>query len=235
MSSTQPKPTWPVDPGCELSQRAFEGTAYRVGRSPDPWAWAPRELVGKGRWDDPERIYRVMYSSDQRRGAVLEKLSALARNDEVAEGVARIGGPRPFPTTASGIIPRTSLTTMRLGSATLEGTFADLAIDGSVTCLREILRDKIDVETLSYIEPEALRETTKRSPTQMVSRFIYERSVDNVRAYAGIRSNSAADKIVRNWNLFEGGRIVPGSSVTLDPNDQDVADAASALGIQFSR
>ena len=233
MSSAQPKPTWPADPGCELGQRDFDGTAFRVGRSPDPWAWTPHDFIGNGRWDDPERTYRVMYTSDQRRGAVLEKLVWLARDIEATNGVAGIGGPRRFMTNPSGVIPRQSLRILLLGKAVLEGAFADLATDDSVHCLRDILNDQVDAAAIGSVDPRVFWNTEDTPITQMISRFIYEHSTDGDRTYAGIRSKSAQDEDVRNWNLYEGGRIIPSSSEPIDPQDRDVASAAASLGIQF--
>lgn len=41
-----------------------EGLVFRVGYSPDPWAWVPREYSPfTGRWDDPEALFRTIYAA----------------------------------------------------------------------------------------------------------------------------------------------------------------------------
>ena len=48
---------------------------FRIGRRPDPLAWAPWAYVGDGRFDDPERRrYRVLYAGE-RRACFLETLA----------------------------------------------------------------------------------------------------------------------------------------------------------------
>ena len=41
-----------------------DGLVYRVGYSPDPWAWVPWEYSPfTGRWDDPEALFRTIYAA----------------------------------------------------------------------------------------------------------------------------------------------------------------------------
>lgn len=49
---------------------------FRIGRYPDPMAWAPWDRVGDGRYDDPRlsKRYRVLYAGE-RRACFLESLA----------------------------------------------------------------------------------------------------------------------------------------------------------------
>lgn len=48
---------------------------WRIGRYPDPFAWAPLEYTGKGRFDDPLREFRVLYAAEQRLACFIETLA----------------------------------------------------------------------------------------------------------------------------------------------------------------
>lgn len=57
-----------------------EGILYRLGRAPNPLSWPPLEHLGRGRFDDPQRQFRVLYASQQRPGVFIEALARFRPN-----------------------------------------------------------------------------------------------------------------------------------------------------------
>jgi len=87
-----------------FAERLNPGVVFRVGRGPEPfawpdWAYAPFEQ----RYDDPQGVYRVLYTCSQRRGAFVETLSRFRPDAEVYEELAQIEGDEPF--LAEGVVP----------------------------------------------------------------------------------------------------------------------------------
>lgn len=69
----------------------------RIGRRPNPWAWPPWEAQDSdntfgNRWDDPEGIYRVLYTCTQLEGAYVEVLSRFRPDPVVLAELAEIDG-----------------------------------------------------------------------------------------------------------------------------------------------
>ena len=48
---------------------------FRLGLLPDALAWPPWALVGTGRFDDPQREFRVLYTAVRRRTVFVETLA----------------------------------------------------------------------------------------------------------------------------------------------------------------
>lgn len=105
-------------------------TMYRVGRSPDPWAWpdwtyAHEDGTFGNRFDDPLGEYRVLYASERRVGAFAETLARFRPDLEVAAELAEIVGDAADDdyraTLPAGVVPREWLEARLLGSATHRG------------------------------------------------------------------------------------------------------------------
>ncbi|MBI4493450.1 MAG: hypothetical protein HY690_11735 [Chloroflexi bacterium] len=72
--------------------RTPAGVLYRIGRLPDPLDWPPRELTGEGRFDDPQRAFRVLYATALRPAAFVETLARFRPSPEALAGLRQIEG-----------------------------------------------------------------------------------------------------------------------------------------------
>ena len=121
-----------------FAERLNLGVVFRVGRGPEPfawpdWAYAPFEQ----RYDDPQGVYRVLYTCSQRRGAFVETLSRFRPDAEVYEELAQIEGDEPF--LAEGVVPAAWRLERMAGRAVLAGTFADIGASKSLAFLHREL------------------------------------------------------------------------------------------------
>lgn len=66
--------------------RTPAGALYRIGRLPDPLAWPPLDRAGGGRFDDPQRAFRVLYATGRRQGAFVETLAQFRVSIEALAG-----------------------------------------------------------------------------------------------------------------------------------------------------
>lgn len=66
------------------------GVLYRLGRLPDPLAWPPWEYVGSGRFDDPDRAFRVLYTTAQRRASIVETLAPFRPSLDALVGLRKV-------------------------------------------------------------------------------------------------------------------------------------------------
>ena len=216
-----------------------DGSLYRLGREPDPWAWpdwsyaAPDGTFGN-RYDDPAGSYRVLYASSQRVGAFLETLARFRPDLEVLAELDRIEGedePRPA-------VPRSWLDNRRLGEATVAGRFVDVGDTTSLATLRTALAASAIHHGLDEIDAATIRLQAPRAFTQQVSRFAYEQR-DERGAFAGIRYRSRLGDDVLNWAIFEPAPDTPSPFVAttvgaIEADDPDLQAALQLLGLTLT-
>lgn len=229
-----------------LAVKEAAGEVYRIARAPDPWAWADWAYAGPdgtfdNRWDDPEGIYRVLYASSQRAGAFVETLARyrvdLAMIAEMERIVEDDPADAPIP---AGTVPREWSKGRLLGRAVLTGEFADVTRAKSLKYLREHLAAPLLDLGLKDLDAASVR-TMDRSVTQMMSRLIYECSVDEKRAYDGVAYRSRLGDDYENWGVFETD--VPGlaspvsvlARETIRENDPALLEALAYLGLRLEQ
>jgi hypothetical protein len=161
-----------------------DGSLYRLGRQPDPWAWPDWSYAGPdgtfgNRYDDPAASYRVLYASSQRIGAFLETLARFRPDLEVLAELEQIEGDDESPPT----LPRAWLDKRMLGEATVEGRFVDVGDTGSLATLRTRACGKRD-------SLRARRDRRGHDPTQSAAR---------VRSTCRASSTSSATIAEHSW------------------------------------
>ena len=125
---------------------------FRLARAPDPWAWPGWSKANQGtfgnRWDDPAGVYRVLYASSTRFGALIETLARFRADLAVLAGIREIEG-EDDPTPA-GTVPREWFERRLIGSAKLDGIYAEIGVfepaPGSPSPLRLIGHEPIRPE-----------------------------------------------------------------------------------------
>jgi hypothetical protein len=170
-------------------------------------------VVGNGRFDDPEREFRVLYAAAQRRGAFVETLAqfrpvltALVRLQEVVDA----GEPLP-----KNVIPphwhqRQAVVRLRV----LRGQrWLDLRAPATRETLRAELAATLLALGLADLDlGHVLGPST--ALTQRIARWAHQRG------YAGLAYTSRLDARLTLWALFEGAAFESiGEPETGDAND----------------
>jgi len=218
-----------------------DGPVYRLGRSPDPWAWpdwsyASTDGTFGNRWDDPAGSYRVLYACSQRAGAFVETLSRFRPDLEVIAALAEIEGEEDgVPQTG---VPRRWLEGRLIGEALARGRFADVGDAQSLATLRQELASRAIHYGLSDLDAAVIRLSAPRAFTQEASRFVYEWR-DEGGAFAGIRYRSRLGDQFVNWAIFEPtseaeSRLDDAAAVAIEPDDPDLAEALRLLGLELT-
>ncbi|MFQ5515819.1 MAG: RES family NAD+ phosphorylase [Myxococcota bacterium] len=221
-----------------------EGPLYRIARLPDPWAWPDWANMGSdgtfgNRWDDPQAVYRVLYASSSRLGALMEVLARFRPDPHILEALKDVedeDGPGFQP---PGDLDVGWLWSRCLGVAQLEGEFVDVGHSTSLARLREALASRIVHHGLDDLDAAAVRLAAPRRFTQEISRYVYDRSTaEGQRRFAGIAYRSRLGDEFRNWAIFESaGGAVPWvgrpSIRAIEPDDPDLLRALELLGVRL--
>jgi RES domain len=168
--------------------------------------WPPWEVVGAGRFDDPQREFRVLYAAAQRRGAFVETmaqfrplLEALARMERLADGEQQ----RPRSVVPADWYQRRGVG--RLLRADLAALLVTLGLS--------------NLDLTRVLGP-------RRTLTQAIARWAYERG------YAGLAYAGRLDGTLTLWALFERPAFEPiGLPEPLTPDDLDLVATARLVGL----
>jgi hypothetical protein len=200
---------------------------FRVGRAPDPVALPPFDAVGTGRFDDPARRFRVLYTAEAPICAFLESLAAF--RPPLRDLLPMVQGMPGSREPVIGRVPRNwhlkrLLVTIRLypGQHWLDFRAAEVH-----TLLSEVFAEQLS--RLGYDTLDARAAVSLDRPfTQGVSRWAYERG------FQGIIYTSRIDTRQTCWALLEGAHFLT-ESVAAIPNDDPVLMiAARALSLHLS-
>lgn len=182
---------------------------YRLGRRPDPWAWpdwAYAEADGTfgNRYDDPQGIYRVLYTSTQRAGTFVECLANYRADIHViAELAAIIGDEGDDEPPAPGTVPAEWVDQRCVGRAELTGNYADVGHHQSLAELRVELAAQAVHHGLHDLDAATIRLTAPRALTQAISRYVFRQTINGHRRWNGLTYLSKHGDDLRNWAIFE--------------------------------
>ncbi len=192
------------------------GHVWRVGREPNAWSWPPWEAVGPdgtfgNRWDDPAKVYRVLYACTQRVACYVETLSRFRKDIvQIAEEASIVGDARDaaFLDYPAGRVPRSRLAARRIGWAELPSTwqFAHAASAANLTAFREHAAVAAAAVRLGIedIDAAAVRLAKPRELTQAISRAVFEISTEHAAPrFQGIAYASRFGDEYQNWAIFE--------------------------------
>ncbi len=208
---------------------------FRVGRDDDAWAvpdWAFAKEDGTfgNRFDDPMRVYRVLYASSQRLGCFIETLARFRVDVSFVADLALMeNGEDDF--TAFGTVHRAWINGRCIGTANVEGEYADIYALGWVSHLRSALAgiavklgmEDIDLSSLERAEPRLL--------TQRTGRIAFEFG------FAGVFYHSRYGHSIENWAIFEDWTmpdrfpIHQPKSWKVAEDDPDLLEALRILGL----
>lgn len=216
-------------------------TVYRVGRSPDPWAWPDWRFsldddTFGNRYDDPQGRYRVLYACSQRLGAFVEVLARFRPDPTVVAELAVIDG--DDDTVPAGTVHRSWLRRRRLGAAHVRGTFADVGHSRSIAALHQALAPVLADYGLDELDAAAIRLAAPRAFTQRVSRYLYDLTTDDGRRrFDGIRYQSRLGDDFTNWAIYEPADLDPLTTLdngTIPSTDPDLTQALHLHGLTLT-
>jgi hypothetical protein len=221
----------------ELEECSPVGELFRIGRCSGVWTPRPirEDAEPPYRFDDPQKIYLVLYTSSQRLGCFLETLADFRRpiGDEasVLEDLAAIKGEDDF--FPPGYVPLSWFDGRCLGNANSTGRFADIYAAHWVGFLSEALATQIRQLGLKYLDAAVLQRDQPRMLTQTASAEVKRRG------YSGIYYRSRFGHNIDNWAIFEpfsdlhlGEMSAP---ITIDDPDFQEALNVHHLGVYDSR
>ncbi len=214
-----------------LESRVPAGPVYRLGRRPNAWSppdWAHAHSDGTfgNRFDDPQAYYRVLYASSQRLSCFLETLARFRPDLTLLAELAEIEGADDF--VPPGSVPLDWATQRTMGTASIEGRYADIYAGEWIAYLRRELAshalslglDDIDASTLQSARPRAL--------TQQASLIAFREG------FEGIVYRSRYGHSLENWALFEPFPLRETTSSAIDPTDHDLKEALRMHGLAMS-
>lgn len=98
---------------------------HRVGLLPDPWSWTPWQYGPfTGRWDDPDAIYRVLYTGASRYVCLLEVLAPYRPDPALLAAYSELDSDpddHRYPTKPIGVVPLDWIAPRAVATATLTG------------------------------------------------------------------------------------------------------------------
>jgi len=201
--------------------------------------WPPRDLATyAGRWDSPDHSYRTIYAGETLLSCLLEVLAVFCPDTVVAAelgDIAEEDEDAAWPTIQPGALDSAWLDERMAGSAHLNGVYCSVTAASTIAALRQHFIGPAHSMGLLDFDAAALKDGRNRELTQMVSRFLYERTgVD------GIRFASRLGDELKMWALFEREDNTPThtklSSMTprrLTVGDPDLAAAFTHLGLRW--
>lgn len=174
---------------------------FRVGRDDDAWAipdWAYAKEDGTfgNRFDDPMRVYRVLYASSQRLGCFIETLARFRVDVSFIADLALMeNGEDDF--TALGTVRRAWIKGRCIGTANVEGEYADIYALGWVSHLRTALAETAVGLGMEDVDLSSLERAEPRLLTQRAGRNAFELG------YTGVYYHSRYGHSIENWAIFE--------------------------------
>jgi len=194
---------------------------FRVGRDDDAWAvpdWAYAKEDGTfgNRFDDPMRVYRVLYASSQRLGCFIETLARFRVDVSfIADMALMENGEDDF--TAFGTVRRAWIRGRCIGTANVEGEYADIYALGWVSHLRSALAGIAVKLGMKDFDLSSLERAEPRLLTQQTGRIAFELG------YAGVFYHSRYGHSIENWAIFEDWSMSERFPIH-QPNSRKVAE-----------
>jgi RES domain len=214
----------------ELEERRPTEPVYRLGRRPNAWQppeWFLAHSDGTfgSRFDDPDGYYRVLYASSQRLACFVETLARFRPDLSLLAELDAIEGEDDY--VALGTLPRDWLDVRTMGTAEIEGVFADIYGIAWVSQLRRTLAAEALRLGVKDIDLSSLERAEPRRLTQLASREAYMLS------FAGVFYRSRYGQTLENWAIFEPFPLEHATSKEFSADDPDLREALRLHGIQL--
>ncbi len=189
---------------------------FRIGYCPNPLFWPDWQYVGDQRFDDPFRLFRILYLAEQRLACFVESLAPF----RIPLDRLAVGGRRPR-VPADWTRARCA-GQLRLGP---EQRWLDLRHLETAEALRSELAPLLQQPDLPDLDVSVLRGPS-RPLTRAVARWTYDAG------FQGIAYRSRFHDGLDCWTLFEGTDVERvGSIERISRDDRDLRAAAALFGL----
>lgn len=214
-----------------LETRKPPRAIFRIARKPNPWQppdWSQANPDGTfgNRFDDPEGYYRVLYAASQKLSCFLETLARYRPDLSLLAELHQIEGEDDF--VPLGTVPSEWRDERLLGTAAVEGNYADIFAAEWIALLRQQLADECLRLGLSDLDASVLQSHSPRRLTQLVSLEVSRRGYD------GIYYRSRYGHDLENWALFEPFRIQRTTAHAIAAHDPAFLEALRILGLKLA-
>jgi hypothetical protein len=230
-----------------FATRPVEAELWRVGRPPDPWTfpdWVYAPDGFPGRWDDPNRRYRVIYASSHRLGAFLETLAHFQPDPSIVAASEAIdetggGGDTIRAGSVSAAWCRERVITRGVVTEGELGPFVAVGAAETLAELRHALAARLVHYELEDLDGATIRMSAPRAFTKEISSFIEQQKDQQGSPYGGIYYLSRLGDEFENCEIFEKESMNGQSPVLsverdrIDPEDDDFRRAVRLLGLTF--
>lgn len=179
---------------------------WRVGFSPDPWAWSGWQYATNGRfpgrWDDADGNFRTIYAGSNLLSSLLEVLAHFRRDAHLAAELQDIDEDdqdrHAYSSIEPGLVPLQWLDPRSIATGTLTGTFCVVASSETVATLYPNFIGQALSLGLTDFDAAALKDARPRQLTQSVATWLYENAdVD------GVSFSSRHGDDLTLWAVFE--------------------------------
>jgi hypothetical protein len=179
---------------------------WRVGFSPNPWAWSGWQYATDGRfpgrWDDADGNFRTVYAGSSLLACLLEVLAHFRRDAHLAAELQDIAEDdqdrHAYPSIEPGLVPRQWLDPRSIATGTLSGTFCVVAASETVATLYPYFIGQALSLGLTDFDAAALKDARPRRLTQSVATWLYESTDVN-----GVSFSSRHGDDLTLWAVFE--------------------------------
>lgn len=200
-----------TDSGELVVEDADGAAVWRIGFSPDPWAWTPWQYAENGRftgrWDDPAGVWRSLYVGRTRLACYLEVLAVFRPDPELTADLDEIEEDAAdaihHPTTSAGCLFTEWAHRRRTGRAELTGTYVLPADARSLPTLRARFLPMALRCGLPDLDAGVIRLAEPRAITQSIAAWIYQQNTATGDPIAGVGFQSRHGDDQRLWAVFE--------------------------------
>jgi hypothetical protein len=224
-----------------LQARSPQAPLYRIARGTHPWEFPDWSKAGTdhsgahtahtfgNRFDDPNGEYRVLYASSQLVSCYVETLARFRPDRSLVAELQQIEGEDDFQ--PIGVIPPDWFTTRHIGTAEVNGRFAELYTGEWIGHLRSRLQPECARLGQDDFDLSVLMQAKHRIITQMASSIVYD-----LGSFAGIYYTSRYGQELENWALFEFLALVhPLTTQPVSSLDPELHEALQILRLDIPK
>lgn len=218
-------------------------TVWRVGYSPDPWAWSGWQWATdgtfSGRFDDVNGNFRTVYAGSSLLACLLEVLAPFRADAQVVSSLKDIDDDdygETFPTTVAGNVPADWLHCRTTSSARLAGTYCAVTSSESVAVLYPVFVPLALTLGLRDFDAAALKDRRYRPLTQAVAAYVHDAT-----DFDGVAFTSRHGDDLQLWAIFEqpedppvSPKLIGITNYDLRAESLEMLEAFTILGLSWA-
>ncbi len=221
------------------------GALWRIGRVPQPWAWADWDYAGNQRWDDADFSFRTVYAADSRYTCFVEVFGCFRPDPSVVAELQKIrvnsADTAEFPSLPPGEVPQSWVNNRRVSSARVAGLYCDVTAADTIAALRPHFLALIVSLRVHDFDAAAIKSARPRELTQRTASYLYQRPAEGTQLFDGVRFASRFGDDLLVWAIFERSgdnpvscRLTIVSNRAISRSDPDLRRAFLLHGLRWA-